>query len=170
VGREDVPTFALRAADIALVRRHTRQRRPERRERPRRRQRVQRLLRERLSFGAALHVYDRRLPGHRDSFRNHSDFQGRVDRRHEPRRDLDAFTTNRTEARQREGDRVHARTQLWDRVLAGAVADRRSGLFNERWTRGFDRDARHDGAAAVLHDAGNRAELGKAHRREDDNG
>ena len=56
------PRSPLRAAHIALVGCHARQRRPDRRERPRRRQRVQRFLRELLPFGAALHVHDRRFP------------------------------------------------------------------------------------------------------------
>jgi hypothetical protein len=54
--------------------------------------------------------------------------------------------------------------------LTGAVADRRALLLNERRTCGFDRDTRKDRATAILHDTGDRAELGKAQCREDEYG
>ena len=99
VGRQDIPALPLRAADVALVGRHARQRGPERRERPRRWQRVQRLLRERLLLGDRLHVHHRRFPGHRNRFFDGSDFEGPVDRRREARGNLDAFVTDGVEAR-----------------------------------------------------------------------
>jgi hypothetical protein len=73
-----------------------------------------------------------------------------------------------SEACQRKRDAVHAGTQLLDFELARAVADGRAGLLNQDRARGLNRDPREDGAAAVPHDAGNGAKLGKAEYREEE--
>ena len=168
MSRQDVSAFALRAPDVALVGRHARQRRPERRERPGRRERIQGLFWERFLLGDGLHVHHRRVGRHRNGFGDGSDLEGRVDRRGEPRGNVNAFPTNRAEARQRKCDGVHAWAQLFDFVLPRAVADRRAGLLNQDGAGRFNRDAWEDGTRAVPHDARNRAELRRAQRRKDE--
>ncbi len=65
--------------------------------------------------------------------------------------------TGRVEARQRECQRVRARTQLDDPVLPALIGDDASNPLDEHIARGFDCDAGQHGAGAVLDDAGERA-------------
>src|SRR5262249_8616643 len=76
-----------------------------------------------------------------------------VDRRREAGGDFDPFTLHGAEALQCEGDRVGAWAEVDDLVLPLPVADDGSDLFDECRARGFDRDARHDGAGGIAYNS-----------------
>ena len=111
----------------------------------------QRLLRLR-----ALHVDERSLSGDGDRLGHCPDLQIGVDRCHECTGQLDAFTPDRAESGQREGDRVRPGVERDNAVLTGSIGDGGSALLDQRRARGLDRDAWQHGAGAVTHDAGDR--------------
>ena len=96
-----------------------------------------------------------------------------VDRRGDGGGQLDALRPDDAEAGEGEGQRVGARGQRHDAVLAGAVGDGRPDLFDKHRTRCFDSDTGEHGARCVAHHAGDRAVLRPCHRRHqqrDENG
>ena len=64
---------------------------------------------------------------------------------------------DRREAGQREGDRVGARPQIDDAILAGFVGDGRARLLDQGRAAGLDGDARQHAAGRVFDDAGDGA-------------
>ena len=99
-----------------------------------------------------LDVDDRRLAGDRDCFLQRADAELAIDRRGEGAGQFEALPPERREPGQRERDCIDAWPQVRDPVLAGAVADDRAGLLDERWTGGFDSDAREQRAGRIAHD------------------
>ena len=116
----------------------------------RRRHRVDRVLRHDLPLDDVLHVDDRAGAGDRDGLFERADPQVGVHRRGEGRRQLDAFALDGREPGQREGDRIGARPQVDDLVLALRVGGDRSHAFDQRRAARFDSDARHHRAGACL--------------------
>ena len=70
---------------------------------------------------------------------------------------LDAVALDGREARQREGDRVHARPQVDDLVLPRAVGHHTAGLLDQHIAGRLDRHARQHRARRVFHQPRNRA-------------
>ena len=113
------------------------------------------VLADRLLNFHALHVDDRRFAGDRDRLFEGADFQVAVDGGDEGASQLDAVALDGAEARQREGDRVGAGTEIDDAVLAGVVADDRADFFNQHRAGRFNRYAGKHATGGVLDDAGN---------------
>src|SRR5262249_7638678 len=72
---------------------------------------------------------------------------------------LDAFALHRRKAGQREDHGVGAGPQVDDLVLPLRIGGDGADLLDERRTAGFNRDARHHGAARVSDDPGDPARL-----------
>jgi hypothetical protein len=75
-----------------------------------------------------------------------------VDRRDAAAGHLDGFALRRRESGERERDRVRARRQIDDPVLAATVADDGPRLLDEHRAGGFDGRAGKDGARRILDD------------------
>ena len=110
------------------------------------------LGRHRLALPCALDVDQRALPRHEHGLFDLTDPQLGIDGGGEARRQRDTFALDGTESGKRERHRVRPRVEIDDLVDALAVGDGRSHLFNQRRTRGFNRDARKHRAACILHD------------------
>jgi hypothetical protein len=116
-------------------------------------------------LGCAPGIDDRRFARHDNCLFDGPDFKQGVHRRGKLTFELDAVTLDGVEAGSCEGDRINARTQVDDAVLARAVGQRRSGAFDQGVARRNNRDARQNGTGDVLHRAGNRR-LGEHQIRE----
>ena len=119
--------------------------------------RIQKGARERLLLVHVLNVDERALAGDGDGLGERSDVQLNVDGGGEVRRQLDALPLGYAEARQREGDRVGARPQLRDLVLALTVGHSGADPLDQRRTAGFDRHAWQHRPRRVFHDSGDGA-------------
>ncbi len=71
------------------------------------------------------------------------------------RGELDTLANDAVEPGQCERHRIGAGPQVNDLVLPCLIRDDDPGLLDEGRTRRFDRHARDDCAAGILHDAGN---------------
>src|SRR4029453_8287544 len=109
---------------------------------------------------ARLHVDDGAESADGDALLDPADRHLDVDGRHEVRLELDALPNDRREAAQREGDRVDARPQIDDAILARFVGDRAARLLDQNRTAGFDGDPGQDAAGRVPDDAGDSALAG----------
>jgi hypothetical protein len=139
---------------VATGRRHGGDLRGEGRPGSRRGRAGQELGRQRcLTLGAG-HVHHRRLARHRDGLGERAHPQVRVDGGGEGAGQLDAVALDAAEPLQRERQRIHARAEIDDPILAGAVGDGGPDLLDQRGARGFDGDARQHGAGRVFHRAG----------------
>jgi hypothetical protein len=86
-----------------------------------------------------------------------TDIQRDVEGGGEIGRQLDAFPDHAAEAIESECDRVQARSQIDDGVLALPVGDRGPPAFNQRRARCFNDGARKHGPGVVSNLTGNRA-------------
>jgi hypothetical protein len=93
-------------------------------------------------------VYRVDLGLHFHCFSNRAYFHFAVDRHRDIRRHLDLLL-HRIESRHREGDGVSAGSDVDDGVATLAVRGDGARFFNQRWTGGFHRHTRHDGAGSV---------------------
>src|SRR2546421_594618 len=80
-------------------------------------------------------------PGHGPGFLDGPHGHLGIDRCRDRRRQLDALSSHRVEARQGKGHRVDARPQIDDFIEALAVGDNGADLFYQSRTGRFDRDA-----------------------------
>ena len=89
-------------------------------------------------MASRLHVDNRCLALHHNRFGYTADAQLTVDRDCAGAADRDALAFDRLEPRERERDRVGARPQIDDLILAGSVGDGRTSPFDERRAGGLD--------------------------------
>ena len=118
---------------------------------------IERVAVERLDVRGALHVNGGRRARHRDGFRDSPDPHFGIHRCGELTGQIDVFALDGLKAGQREGDEVHARTQVDDSVLALAVGHRRSGSLDQHIAADLDGHTGQHGARRIFHDAGDGA-------------
>ena len=107
----------------------------------RRRERIQCGARQRGLLSNVPDVHHRGDTRDGDGLLERSHLQLAIHRRREARRELEAFSLDRAEARQGERDGVDAGPQIDDSVQPLAVRDDGADPFDESGTRGLHRDA-----------------------------
>ena len=109
-----------------------------------------------------LDVHDRARAGNRDGFLDIAHRQFHVDACREPGGELDALADQRAEPGQRVGDRVRARLEGHDQVLAGAVGHGRADLLDDVRASDFDGYAGQHAAGRIRHRAADLLRMGRA--------
>jgi hypothetical protein len=148
--------LALVAADVTRGRGANREA-GERQERARRRQRVEHLARQDVLRPHVLHVHHRARAGDGHRLLERADPQLRVGCRRKTGGERQTFALQRAEAREREGDGIHAGPEVDDLVLALGVGGRDTRFLDQHRARGFHRDTRQRRARGVGDSAGDRA-------------
>jgi hypothetical protein len=118
------------------------------------RNRFEHVIGERRLTTRALRVDDRRFTVTVTVSCKRADAHVGIDRCGERPGQFDAFTLECAEAGQGERDFVDARTEIFDPVLTGAIADRAANLFDQGGATGFDSDTGEHGPRGVLHETG----------------
>ena len=142
-----------RAAHVGDVQRDAGDQLPHPLNRAPRRNRVERLPVQNLGLRGALHVHDRRRSADRHRLFERADLQLGVHGHGEVGWQLQTFALDTGEPGEREGQGVHARTQVNQAVPAVFVGRSDAGFFDQHGARGLDRDAREHGSGRVFYDA-----------------
>ena len=125
-----------------------------------RRERIQRGTRQRRLLSNVAGVHHRGGARDGDGFLERSHPQLRIHCRREPRRQLEAFSLDHAEARQREGDGVDAGPQIDDPIQTLAVSDDGAGSVDECGTGGFHRDAAQHRTRRISYDTSHNGGVG----------